>query len=215
MGVVHRGIPKDLIIKIISQVKPTCFIETGTFRGETALWASDYFKKIYTIELDPELSADASIIFSGKENIELLTGNSIQKLSGIIDRLSPHSIFWLDAHYSADQTAGKESECPVIEEIEVISSKKNLDPILLIDDARFFMGPPPAPFHDASHWPRIDELFFHLKKCFENNFITIIDDVIVCAPESARKAIDLYWQETFFQRFGENKKSFFKKIFQL
>lgn len=66
-----------------------------------------------------------------------------------------------------------------MQELAAISDRK--DDIILVDDARLFLGPPLPP-HNKTLWPRIDEIVFYLKSVFPNNLVTICVDVIFCVP---------------------------------
>ena len=94
---------------------------------------------------------------------------------------------------------GKDEECPLMDELKALVSLQ--DSIILIDDARCFLGPLPPP-DNASDWPRIDEIFSIVKTSFPNHHATIIDDVIVICPSDAQVFVDKYWQETYNKRFS-------------
>ena len=50
MGIVHMGPPKELILQLADRYKLRGFIETGTYKGNTAVWAASYFDDVITIE---------------------------------------------------------------------------------------------------------------------------------------------------------------------
>jgi hypothetical protein len=62
-----------------------------------------------------------------------------------------------------------------MQELAAISNRK--DDIILVNDARLFLGPPLPP-HNKILWPRIDEIVFYFKPVLPINFFTICDDVI-------------------------------------
>jgi len=65
-------------------------------------------------------------------------------------------LFWLDAHWSGGDTYGENDECPLMDELKIIFQyRKNY--VILIDDARLFMAPPPKP-HKIENWPSIKEI---------------------------------------------------------
>lgn len=118
-------------------------------------------------------------------------------------------LFWLDGHWCSGG-GGKEEECPLLEELEAIKSSQ--DSIIMIDDARCFLGPLPKP-HDSSHWPRIDQVFRKISESFPNHHFTILDDVILVIPKEYLSVFDLEWQNTFNQRFYTGKKlSFWERV---
>lgn len=56
MGIVNFSIPKSLVLKFLEHKPIDNFIETGTYKGATTFWASNYFKSVYTIEIEESLS---------------------------------------------------------------------------------------------------------------------------------------------------------------
>lgn len=208
MGAVIFSIPKELVEKIIQSVRIDAFVETGTFEGETCFWAADYFKKVYTIEIDPEIGKRASGKNNCPSNIEFLIGNSKDVLPRLSQYLDDNTFFWLDGHWCSG-AGGKEEECPLIYEIKAISGLRS--PTIFIDDARCFMGPLPSP-HISAHWPKIDEIFSLLKNSFPEHSTTIQDDVIMCVPQEVKKIIDADWQEKFKKRFGPSKERGMEEI---
>lgn len=201
MGIVNFSIPKELVERIVKEIKIDNFIETGTYLGETTFWAASHFKNVFTIEIDPVISKRTSSREDRPQNIEFLIGNSKDVLPKIVGQLSGRSFFWLDGHWCLG-AGGKDEECPLMDEI--VSISKTEESIIFIDDARCFLGPLPPP-HDSNHWPSIDEIFSLLKGEFPQHRTTIIDDVIICCPKDVKLVIDSYWQETFFDRFHKNE----------
>jgi hypothetical protein len=71
-------------------------IETGTFRGGAIYALKNRFKKLYSIELSPELAATAQHRFYSHSHIQILQGDSGQLLpqflSGIPNRAYSFSI---------------------------------------------------------------------------------------------------------------------------
>jgi len=211
MGIVNFSIPKELVKELIAKVKFDNLIETGTFRGDTSFLAADYFDRVYTIEISPEISRETASKPDAPKNIEFLVGNSKELLGPLCSRISGRSFFWLDGHWCGG-AEGKEDECPVIGELNAIAKVK--DPVIFVDDARYFLGPPPPPHHQA-HWPLIDEIFLKLKALFPSSFVTIIDDVIICVPNDLRATIYNYWMATFDARYAPPKPETKSPIEQL
>ena len=209
MGYITGGIPKEIVTKIIEKEHPAAFVETGTYIGDTAMWASAHFSKVYTIEIMAEMSQTATKRAAGIKNINFLVGDSSKVMPTIINELPDNAFFWLDGHYSGQGTGGEENECPVLEEINISSKCK--DAIILIDDARCFYGPPPNP-HNASHWPGIADIFDLLKQRFPNHYVTVVDDVIFSVPARLKPILDNDWQEHFYTRFAGKKAPTYRRI---
>lgn len=116
------------------------FVETGTYLGQT-VWSTRYFfKKIYSIELAEELFKRAKERFTKFKNITILKGDSGVVLPEILRGINESTIFWLDGHYSAGETAKGEKDTPILQELTSIFKHKIKNHIIIIDDARYFTG---------------------------------------------------------------------------
>lgn len=202
-GVNTEGLPIELVERLINHKEIKYFVETGTAGGASISLASNIFKKCYTIELIDERVKN--MIFS--ENVKSYGGvSSIDILPKIIDEIyieekseEEYILFWFDAHYSdsvPNETDIK--ECPVIEELNAISRHQNS--IIIIDDARLFLGSPPYPL-DPREWPNISEIFSCLNEKFHQHYSTIIDDYIISVPLEFKDTIDEEWRERFHIRY--------------
>lgn len=214
MGEVQFSIPKQLIVELQKEFKYKNFIETGTYKGETSIWASTHFEQVFTIEIDPNLSLEASQKASSRKNIEFIVGDSSNELSKISARVTGSSIFWLDGHWCVGVNKLSD-ECPVLNEIESLPGSSS--DIILIDDARFFMEIVPLP-HDQNQWPRIDQVFEGLKTKYPNHSILIEFDIIMCLPRNVFDYIQQLIQsqkldiENFKENNGYDVRQLFKKV---
>ncbi len=202
MGYVSFSMPREIVLafKVKGNIKN--FIETGTYKGGTSFWAAKHFESVFTIEIDPERSKATSEDPSSSNNIEYLVGNSGEVLPKLVQRIQGRSIFWLDGHWCNTSEFGKEEECPLIDEIKGIMHLQ--DAVILIDDARAFLGPLPPP-HNNNVWPRIDEIFSLLKECFPTHFCTLADDVIYAIPKDLVAVFDTDWIRQYSKRFAPEK----------
>ncbi|QEC77931.1 hypothetical protein [Mucilaginibacter ginsenosidivorax] len=164
--IVKQGIIKAL--KDASQYE--LFVETGTYLGEMVVAQSNNFKKIYSIELGEDLYRDAVKKFEQQKHITILQGDSGNVLVKLAPTINEPAIFWLDGHYSAGITAKGDKDCPIYEELTAIFSSKPLDHILLIDDARLFVG--------QDDYPTIPELTAFIKQHRSSSIIEVADDII-------------------------------------
>ncbi|MGN6605056.1 MAG: hypothetical protein ACTHK8_21550 [Ginsengibacter sp.] len=130
-------------------------IETGTYLGDMVEAQKNRFSKIITIELSEKLFHDAKNRFSKDENIIVMHGDSGKVLYEVLKDIKSPAIFWLDGHFSGGITVKGDKECPIFEEINAIFTTSNYNHILLIDDARLFVG--------QGGYPTIDELTKHIK----------------------------------------------------
>jgi hypothetical protein len=67
----------------------------------------------------------------------------------------------------------------------VLSRRKGLYEFLVIDEARFFLPPPPAS-DEATHWPDITALCRLMAARDSHRYVAVHDDVIIGVPAVAR-----------------------------
>ena len=199
MGYIQMGVPQSLVLRFIRAHNIPNFIETGTFKGGTTLWAAKHFQKVITLEINPEFSRAVAERPDCPKNIQFLVGDSAKLLREVVNGLSGQGVFWLDGHYCGPGTGDATAECPIMEELEALRSAE--DPIILIDDARCFLGPPPPP-HDPRHWVSIDEIYRYLIVHFPNHMTTVHDDVIISIPKVLKPQLDEDWLSHFDERFS-------------
>jgi len=164
--------------------KVDCFVETGTYLGETANWAAGEFPQVFSIEASPELHQQATEKFQDRENLHLLLGSSSLVLKRLVPKAPSKVIYWLDAHWSDGNTFGEQCECPLLDEIAAIGLRKH-EAFILIDDARLFLAPPPPP-HKPAHWPDIAAVCKALREKDDSRYIVVVEDVIVAVPAAAK-----------------------------
>ena len=179
MGRVTWGPPREILHGLKVLFSPNVFVETGTFLGETAAWAAGLFDSVYTIEAAKELYLQASQRHTRLNNVKFLNGESQAILAEVVAQLDQPALFWLDAHWSGGPTWGSDQECPLLEELAVICAS-SLNHLILIDDARLFLAPPPSP-HKPEQWPDIGQICKILG--LARRRVAIVEDVIIALPE--------------------------------
>jgi hypothetical protein len=135
------------------------FIETGTLRGETTIHESRYFDRVHTIELSEELYKANLARFAAYPNINSHLGNSADVLPEVLKGVNEPCLLYLDAHWSGDSSVDwsttqwkgygfdtahlgdgdiptPEEQCPLLDELAVISRAINAPCIVLVDDIR-------------------------------------------------------------------------------
>lgn len=194
MGAVTFSLDPRLVIELKAVLLLNVFVETGTFKGDTAAEMETLFDKVVTIELSDTLAAEAVQRFEAVPNIDVLQGDSAVKLRELRSDLeSASSLYWLDAHWCvAVDTAGELSQCPLINELSAIGHL-NDQSVILIDDARLFLAPPASP-HEISQWPSFHQIVICLFSMNPGHELMVVNDVIVFFPESAKKAMESYAQ---------------------
>jgi hypothetical protein len=131
-------------------------VETGTFLGDTLWVLKDQFRKLYSIELSPELHADAVKRFAADPHVHLLQGDSAAVLPPLVSTLDGRTLFWLDGHFSGWITARGSKDTPIVEELETIFASGRENDVILIDDARMFNG--------TDNYPTIAEVVALVKR---------------------------------------------------
>ena len=189
------------------------FIETGTFEGGTAIWASNHFQNVLTIE-NSRILYDR-VVEKNKhiENIDFRFGNSSENLKQILPKLDKTAIFWLDAHWCSGDSYGENSQCPIIQELETLI-KSGTPHCILIDDARLFLSPPPRP-NQIDQWPTIDHILNILQSGDERYYIVVSEDVIIAVPIFARSTLARYLQSLNTKWWREQGELPYKKGLRL
>jgi hypothetical protein len=186
MGDVRMGPPERLVLSLRDALGASTFIETGTFRGATAQWASRHFAQVHSIERAESLYLKARERLGGIGNLTLHLGDTRDILPGLIGALDAPALLWLDAHWSGGETSGVDDECPLINELE-IADRATPAVAVLVDDARYFLAAPPAP-HRLDDWPDLAEVVDVLSRG-RQRYVCVTEDVIVAVPMPYRDAV--------------------------
>ncbi len=173
MGNVRLGVPENIAIALRDAMGLKWFVETGTYKGGTAIWAAGHFENVITIEMHRPRYDETLPCLIKYPNIRAVYGDSRVELENNLP--DEPALLWLDAHWSGNYelSVGGPGECPLAEELMVV---RPYDAIL-IDDARLFTGRPPRP-HDPEQWPTYDQI----RAVLPGRYMTIIDDVIIAIP---------------------------------
>ena len=166
-------------IKFLNKKYPSkCFIETGTYKGDTTFDLRNNFKSLYTIELSNELYLNASEKFKKYDNIKVLNGDSGIIIKSLLEKISDSRIlFWLDGHYSEGITAKSELVTPILNEVISIRNheiKNAINHVILIDDAHLFTG--------SDDYPELNSFLEFCSQKFPDREIEIINNIIVINP---------------------------------
>ncbi|BDZ73130.1 hypothetical protein GCM10025856_08490 [Methylophaga marina] len=178
MGLVNFGIPDRETEYLKSALNLNVFVEGGTYRGGTAQKMSHTFNKVITIEKSDAMYEQAKEKLSSIENITMLKGDTREHLHHILKE-NDNILFWLDAHWSGGETYGENDECPLISELEIIFSYEK-NHVILVDDARCFLSPPPKP-HNYNNWPSLIDIMHVLPRDWE---MAVFEDVIYIFPHT-------------------------------
>lgn len=157
-----------LLVEIAKKYNLKILVETGTHKGDTIYYCKDYFDELFSIELDHEFYINSKNRLSNYSNVHIFEGDSSVILVDILKNINKPVLFWLDAHYSGAGTAKGDLDTPVIKELDYILSK-NLNCVILIDDARLFRG--------SSGYPKLKSIKKMLNQ-HRDYKIEVRDDII-------------------------------------
>ena len=181
MGSISAEPLASLVTKLSQKYGIDCCVETGTYLGDGARFAATVFPRVVTIEIKREYQEQA-IAQSPNGNIEFVLGDSASVLPGIVAGLTRTAFFWLDGHAGAGFFA-EEDNCPLLSELEAIGASPHPH-VIVVDDARAFLAPPPPPFKFEA-WPTLREVL-EAACCRFPYYCVVICDAIVCVPQAMR-----------------------------
>jgi hypothetical protein len=195
MGAVHFSLDRRLVEALQGELPLRLLVETGTFEGDAVGAVADLFDEVQTVELSPAYAERAKARFASNRHVVVHHGDSAQMLAGMRHAFAPRStLYWLDAHWCvAEHTVGEQSQCPLLEELLSIGHL-NDESVILIDDARLFLAPPPAP-HESSQWPRFQQILDRLVQLSSRHEVMVVNDVIAFFPQRALAAMHRYARE--------------------
>lgn len=198
-GIKTSGLPIEYVKRFVDEYGIKVFIETGTAGGDSVRAAAEIFEHCHSIEI-----ADNTFEGEVPENVTLWQGNSATSLQEVSKTYKGQRVlFWLDAHWSENyESTDKENECPLLAEIQAI---KGHDCLILIDDARLFLGPHPWPC-DYRFWPSFQDVFIKLHDCFPRHKITVVDDYIIAIPDYMYDTFRDEWWERFMIRYPDKEE---------
>jgi hypothetical protein len=131
--------PHDVKFSILKKyhIPKGIWIETGTYKGDMSRRLSTISPMVYTIEPYEKLYLYSTKRFKNNEKISVINGTSEEELPRILEKISKRPInFWLDGHYSGNETYGSDNFCPLITEIKEIISLSQEQCTIFIDDIR-------------------------------------------------------------------------------
>jgi hypothetical protein len=116
----------------------TTALELGTCLGSTAIWLSQNFDNVITIEINEQYAEIASerLTEAGCENTTLYVSSTTDALPSI--ELDDNTIIFIDSHWL--------EICPMQQELEIIA-QKNIRPVIAIHD--FYVPNEPTLGYDS------------------------------------------------------------------
>jgi len=117
------------------------FFETGSYAGdgiEAAIQAG--FSIILSMEVNPPNYEECRERFSGNDKVILVNADSCIDLWDQIKSISTPITFWLDAHYSGDESPTGLVKYPLLYELNQIKQHPIKTHTIMIDDMRCWRG---------------------------------------------------------------------------
>ena len=195
MGAVTFSLDTRLVERLKQALPLSLLVETGTFKGDTVAALLPHVERVVTIEQSEALWRESAARFANDARVQVIHGDSGAELARVMPSIAGQAaLFWLDAHWCvADHTSGEHSQCPLLAEINAIG-RLGESSVVLIDDARLFLAPPPEP-HDVTQWPSFDAIVRALQKLSERHEVMVVNDVIAFFPPAARAAVTGFARE--------------------
>jgi len=128
----------DFLTKLYDDFRMfTCFIETGTNVGNTIFAMEPFFNQLYTIEFSEKYYNQTKNRYLG-DKINFILGDSSIVFQKLLPEIKEKCIFFLDGHWSGEDTGKSDKDCPLYEEISAINELFKEEAIIIIDDFRLF-----------------------------------------------------------------------------
>lgn len=208
MGLVNFGIPEKETLFLKEALNLNVFVEGGTYLGGTAKSMSPIFSKVYTIEKSAVMHDKAEQVLKGYSNVSLLKGDTREHLKEILEQ-NENILFWLDAHWSGGDTYGVKDECPLLDELEIIFSYER-NAVILIDDARCFLAPPPHP-HNYKAWPSLTDIVRVIPINWE---LLVFEDVIYLVGDKEYDDFRAFLQVLITNKAKKSGKSLLSELWR-
>lgn len=167
-------VKQEIIEKYARKYSCDVLIETGTYLGDTVFSQRNNFSQIISVELGRRFFSAAKKRFRRFPHITILHGNSGDLMIEIMQGIKSRSLLWLDGHYSGGITAKGETESPVYRELDAAFSNNELKHVILIDDARLFIG--------KRDYPTLEELTSYIRIKDPEYKVETETDIIIISP---------------------------------
>jgi hypothetical protein len=171
-----------------------CFVETGTFLGDTLASAVPLFDRLVSIEIKPELASRARTRFKSEKKVTIVEGDSARGLRDALAILGNEpALVWLDAHYSGGETGRGVRNTPILDEVGSIVESANPRHVVLIDDLRYFWPTPPGFMtHEAlAGYPTVSQVASRLNGEASRYDCVALVDALLAIPGSERHRYEM------------------------
>jgi hypothetical protein len=128
------------------------FVETGSYMGNAIQAALDCgFANIISIDIDQQNYDQCVERFKDYPNVKMILGDSALCLFEAVCHIEEPITFWLDAHYSGEETPYGLVKNPLLYELQQIVMGRAFRDTIIIDDIRLLYGPSPDRDFSFSH----------------------------------------------------------------
>jgi hypothetical protein len=166
-------VKQRILLRYQKQRRFRTFVETGTFTGEMVAAMRPHFDRVISIEMAPAIYDSAKQRFADDSRVQLLLGDSGALLPKVLAALDHPALFWLDGHYMGGGTARADRDSPVQAELASLLRHPTRGHLVLIDDARLFIG--------TAGYPTIDDLRALIVRARPGSRVELEGDIIRCA----------------------------------
>lgn len=131
------------------------WVETGTYHGDTSEFLAESAVHVYTTEPQRSFYERAKERFALNNKVSVYNETSETFLPNLLPQLAGNVCFWLDGHFSGDDTFAGPNDTPLREELVAIAqSHGRFDSMaILIDDIRLA-----GTRHVYGDYPTLNEL---------------------------------------------------------
>ncbi len=131
---------RAIILGFLEQSGIRSFVETGTYLGNTIASIVPHVDAVTSIEIDANHASKAQERFADDDRVTIVHGDSAAILPDILFRINTPTLFWLDGHFSGSVASGNPKKSPIMTELNCILNHHVKEHIILVDDARCFIG---------------------------------------------------------------------------
>jgi hypothetical protein len=149
------------LLRLFGERRHECFVEAGTYRGDTVAFFLPHARRIVSVEMDEALWGAAARRFSGHPHVEVVLGDAEQEIPRIVAAITEPALIWLDGHYSGEGTAHGEHAEPAVAILERLGAVGvPAGTTIVVDDLRLFGRVPEFPSLESlvsvarSTWPQ-------------------------------------------------------------
>ncbi len=152
----------------------TTLVETGTYYGEMIAAVANRFRRIYSIELNPELAKLAQERFHGKPHVEIIEGDSQTVVPRLVQKMNEACLWWLDAGYCGwVGEVGNPNRLGT--EFSSILADQRFEHVILMDDADGING--------EGGSPTLPELIASIEANYPNRRVEVARNIIRITPK--------------------------------